>query len=123
MIPEGTTASISRVVMAADTAVALGSGDVDVLGTPRVVALCEEAAVAALAGLLPEGSTTVGTSIALDHLAATPVGGSVVASATVTGVDGRMVAFSVSVVDGDTVAARGVHTRAVVNRERFDASL
>ena len=123
MITEGTTASRSLVVTSADTAVALGSGDVDVLGTPRVVALCEEAAVAALAGLLPEGSTTVGTTITLEHLAATPVGGSVVASATVIAVDGRMVAFSLSVVDGDTVSALGDHTRAVVDRKRFEASL
>ncbi len=123
MIPEGTSASTSLVVTSADTAVALGSGDVDVLGTPRIVALCEEAAVAALAGLLPEGSTTVGARIALDHLAATPVGGSVVASATVTAVDGRMVTFSLSVIDGDTVAAVGVHTRTVVDRTRFEASL
>lgn len=123
MIPEGTAASISLVVTPADTAVALGSGDVDVLGTPRVVALCEEAAVASLAGLLPEDSTTVGTNIMLDHLAATPVGRAVTASATVTAVDGRMVSFSISVIDGETLAATGVHTRAVVDRKRFEASL
>ena len=123
MIQEVTTASKALVVTAADTAVALGSGDVDVLGTPRVVALCEETAVAALAGLLPEGSTTVGTSITVDHLAATPVGGSVTATATVTAIDGTTISFSLSVVDGETVAARGAHTRAVVDRDSFEASL
>jgi len=123
MITEGITASISLVVIAADTAVALGSGDVVALGTPRVVALCEEAAVAALAGLLPEQSTTVGTNINIDHLAATAVGGAVTASATVTAVDGRTISFSLSVVEGESDVARGVHTRVVVDRKRFEASL
>ena len=123
MIPEGTAASKSLTVTTADTAMAIGSGDVVALGTPRVVALCEEAAVAALAGLLADESTTVGTAISLDHLAATPVGRSVTACATVTDVDGKKISFSVVVNDGDTVAARGVHTRVVVNGKRFEASL
>jgi predicted thioesterase len=123
MITEGITASTSLVVTAADTAVALRSGDVVALGTPRVVALCEQAAVAALAGLLPEQSTTVGTNINIDHLAATPVGGTVTASATVTAVDGRTISFSLVVVEGEGDVARGVHTRAVVDRKRFEALL
>ncbi len=65
MISQGTAASISLTVTEQDTAIVLGSGDVAVLGTPRVVALCEEAAVAALAGFLPDGATTVGTSISI----------------------------------------------------------
>ena len=57
---------------------ALGSGDVPVLATPRVVALVEEATVAAIAAALAPGQTTVGTRVELDHLAATPVGRTVV---------------------------------------------
>jgi predicted thioesterase len=123
MIPEGTAASKSLTVTTADTAMAIGSGDVVALGTPRVVALCEEAAVAALAGLLADESTTVGTNISLDHLAPTPVGRTVTACATVTAVDGKKISFSVVVNDGDTVAARGAHTRVVVDGKRFEASL
>jgi predicted thioesterase len=121
MIPEGTAASKSLTVTTADTAMAIGSGDV--VGTPRVVALCEEAAVAALAGLLADESTTVGTNISLDHLAPTPVGRTVTACATVTAVHGKKISFSVVVHDGDTVAARGAHTRVVVDGKRFEASL
>jgi predicted thioesterase len=122
MISQGTAASISLTVTEQDTAIVLGSGDVAVLGTPRVVALCEEAAVAALAGFLPDGATTVGTSISIDHLAPTGVDGTVTATATVTEVEGKKVSFTLVVKDGDKLAARGTHTRLVVDRERFESS-
>ncbi len=120
MVELGTTASITYVAEENATAIALGSGDVRVLGTPKIVALIEEAAVAALSGLLADGSTTVGTHIAVDHLAPTGVGGSVVASATVTKADGSKVTFSATVHEGDTVVARASHTRVVVDRKRFE---
>lgn len=123
MISSGTSASTSLVVMEHDTAIALGSGDVAVLATPRVVALSEEAAVAALAGSLPEGATTVGTNITLDHLAATGVGFSVTATATVTSVEGKQVSFSVEVRENDKLVARGTHTRFIVDRARFTQSI
>ena len=69
MIAEGTSAAISFTVDEGSTAIALGSGDVPVLGTPKVIALVEEAAVAALAGSLSADDTTVGTSVTVDHLA------------------------------------------------------
>jgi len=122
MILEGTAATVSLIVAEKDTAVALGSGDVAVLGTPRIVALCEEAAIAALAGSLPEGETSVGTSISIDHLAPTGVGGTVTATATVTEVDGKQVMFILVVKDGGRIAARGTHTRFIVNRHRFEQS-
>ncbi len=123
MIEPGTSASISFVADDASTAIALGSGDVAVLGTPKVVALVEEAAVAALAGRLPEGATSVGTHVSVDHLAPTAVGSQVVATATVTAVDGRSVSFTVTVTEGDEVVARGRHTRVVVDRSRFEAGV
>lgn len=123
MIDEGVSATIALTVSRADTAVALGSGDVTVLGTPRIVALCEEAAVAALAGLLPEGATSVGTNITIDHLAATRVGGAVTANAIVSAVDGREIAFALEVTEGDTVVARGAHTRVVIDRKRFEEAV
>lgn len=119
MIDEGTTASIPFTVDEAATAIALGSGDVPVLGTPKVVALVEEAAVAALAGWVGEGETTVGTNVTIDHLAPTRIGSTVTASATVTAVDGRRIAFAVKVTEGDAVVARGTHTRFVVDRRQF----
>lgn len=115
----GATASTSFIVDEASTAIALGSGDVPVLGTPKVVALVEAAAVAAIAGMLEEGQTSVGTNVTLDHLAPTPVGGSVLATATVTSVDRRTIRFDVDVTEDGRTVARGIHVRAVVDRSRF----
>lgn len=103
----------------ADTAVAVGSGDVEVLATPRIVALCEAATVAALAAHLDDGETTVGTRVELDHVKASPVGALVTAYASVDSVDGRTVVFAVEARDGDDVVARGRITRVAVNRSRF----
>jgi predicted thioesterase len=122
----GLTARVELTVTDADTAQALGSGDVPVLGTPRVLALVEAATVAATTGRLPEGSTTVGTRAELEHLMATPVGGQIVAEARLSTVDGRRLAFTVSVHDvsvrdGERLAAQGQVERIIVDRQRFVA--
>ena len=83
------------------------------------MALVEAAAVAAIAGMLEEGQTSVGTNVTLDHLAPTPVGGSVLATATVTSVDRRTIRFDVDVTEDGRTVARGTHVRAVVDRSRF----
>jgi fluoroacetyl-CoA thioesterase len=102
---------------------ALGSGDVPVLGTPRVVALAEAATVEAVGADLPTGSTTVGARVDIEHLRPSAVGAEVEARATLTVVDGRRLVFAVSVVqDGDEVA-RGTVTRVGVDRAAFAASL
>ena len=119
MISEGTSATLSFIVDEASTAIALGSGDVPVLGTPKVVALIEEAAVAALSGSLAAGETTVGTNVTIDHLAPSLVGATVKAAALVTAVEGRKVVFSVRVTEDGTAVARGTHTRYVVDRKAF----
>ena len=115
----GLTATITLVVEDADTALALRSGDVPVLGTPRVISLAEEATVQALAGVLPEGRTTVGYQVQLAHLTPTPVGGTVVAEATLEQVEGRRLTFRVSVNDARGLVAAGRITRVVVERARF----
>ena len=115
----GSTGSGALTVGAADTAIALGSGDVPVLATPRLVALLEEAAVAAIAGDLDDGETSVGTRVAIDHLAASFVGASVTANAEVVDVTGRSVSFRLAAREGDRVVATGDHTRVVVDRSRF----
>ncbi|MGI9665951.1 MAG: thioesterase family protein [Acidimicrobiia bacterium] len=119
MISEGQSATISFDVTQAATAAALGSGDVEVLGTPKIVALAEEAAVAAIAGSVPDDSTTVGTNVTIDHLLPSQIGATVHASATVTSVDGRRVGFAVQIREGDATVARGTHQRVVVERSRF----
>ncbi|MDP9406303.1 MAG: thioesterase [Actinomycetota bacterium] len=115
----GLHATVALTVGDADTAVALGSGDVAVLGTPRVVALAEQAAVAAVQGALPPERTSVGTRVELDHLAASRVGATVTATAELTAVEGRRLTFTVVVREGDAEVARGRHLRAVVDRARF----
>ncbi len=101
------------------TARRLGSGDVDVLGTPAVLALAEAAACAAVAGRLPEGRTSVGTWVELEHLAPSAPGAAVTAAATLTGVAGATLEFELEVADEGGVVARGRHRRAVVERARF----
>jgi fluoroacetyl-CoA thioesterase len=115
----GATAILELTVTDADTAQALGSGEVPVLATPRILALAEAATVAATAGRLGSGLTTVGTSVSLRHLVATPVGRTVVATAVLSKMDGRRMRFEVRVTDGDAEAAVGVVERAVVDRQRF----
>ena len=115
----GAVGSAHLTVREADTAIALGSGDVPVLGTPRVVALFEQAAVAALTGGLDDGTTSVGTHVAVDHVAASFVGASVEAVADVVDVNGQTVTFRLMAQEGDRTVATGSHTRLVVNRARF----
>lgn len=117
----GLSASVTLNVTDADTAYALGSGDVPVLATPRVLALAEAATVAVVTGHLPAGDTTVGTRVELDHRAATPVGRTVTAEARLTTVDGRRLVFDVAVHDGRGTVAEGRIERVVVDRERFVA--
>lgn len=121
-IEVGTSATVRLVVGDADTAIALGSGDVRVLGTPRIVALMEQAAVSVLAGTLDDGDTSVGTRIAVDHLAASPVGAVVTATAEIVGLNGRAVSFRLVVHEEDRQVATGDHVRFVVDRERFVGS-
>lgn len=115
----GLTGQARLDVVEADTAEALGSGDVPVLGTPRVVALCEQAAIAALGTVLAASQTSVGMRVQIDHLAPTAVGGAVTADATLEKVEGRRLTFTVSVSDRCGLVAAGRVTRVVVERERF----
>jgi fluoroacetyl-CoA thioesterase len=121
MIESGAAASVGLRVGPADTARAMGSGDLDVLATPRVVALLEEAAVAAVSGLADAAQTTVGTLIELRHLAPSQVGSDVVGTATVTAVSGRRIEFDVEATMNDVVVAEGTHSRVIVQREAFGA--
>jgi predicted thioesterase len=117
------TGSFDGTVADADSAIALGSGSVPVLATPRLVAWLEAAAVEALMGTIPDGHTSVGTLIEMQHLAATPIGGAVTAVATVVAVDGKKVEFDLQATDDRAVIAKGRHIRAIVNETRFLARL
>jgi predicted thioesterase len=113
------------VVTDADTAAAVGSGSLPVLGTPRLLAWCEAVTCQAVEDLLGDGETSVGTRIELEHLAATPVGGSVEVTARIVHSDGRLRRFAVAArnlgADGrpGKLAGSGEVTRVVVDAERF----
>ena len=108
-----------------DTAAAVGSGSLPVLGTPRLLAWLEAATCACLEPLLAEGSTSVGTRMQVEHLAASPVGAEVEVSASSAYEDGRLHRFTVSARDASSgkVVAAGEITRVVVDAERFLARL
>lgn len=106
-------------VSEADTAPAFGSGDVPVLATPRLVALCEQAALAAMGPSLTAEQTSVGRRVQIDHLAPTRVGGTVTADAVLERVEGRRLTFTVSVNDRCGLIAAGRVTRVLVDRKQF----
>jgi fluoroacetyl-CoA thioesterase len=118
-VKPGLSATVELVVTDADTALAMGSGSVPVLATPRLIALCEQASVAAVGDELAPGQTSVGTKVHIDHLAATAVGHTVLAKASVSEVSGRRIVFTVSVNDERGLVAVGRVTRVVVDVERF----
>ena len=119
-IERGLEASLSHRVTPEDCADALGSGDLPVLATPRLLAWCEAATVAAVAGALGPGQTSVGTRIQLEHSRASPVGAQLAVRAHLVHVDGRLLRFEVVAEDGDSaMVGHGEVTRVVVDRERF----
>ena len=115
----GCEATVTHMVTGAETAAALGSGDVEVFGTPAVVVLCERAAVQAVTTSLGPTETTVGVRVEIDHLAPTVPGVDVTATARLKGIDGRRLKFEVEVSDPAGVVARATHTRVLVDRDRF----
>ena len=121
MITVGMKYTAEKLVTADMTAKAVGSGGLDVLGTPFMMALMECAAMWCIQPELPEGKGTVGVDIQSSHLAPTPVGMKIAATAEVTAVseNGKMVTFKVQAFDEEGLIGEGTHTRAVISNERF----
>lgn len=115
----GQCARVDLVVTDADTALSLHSGDVPVLGTPRLVALCEEASCRVLEGRLPQGQTSVATRVQFDHLAPVGIGSAVAAEATIERVEGRRLTFTVSASDASGLVGAGKVTRVLVDTASF----
>ena len=121
MITVGMKYTAEKLVTEDMTAKAVGSGGLEVLGTPFMMALMECAAMWCIQPELPEGKGTVGVDIQSSHLAPTPVGMKITATAEVTAVseNGKMVTFKVQAFDEEGLIGEGVHTRAVISNERF----
>ncbi len=115
----GSSASIELLVTEADTAIAHRSGEVPVLATPRLIALCEQAACTAIAADLSSGQTTVSMKVQIDHIAPSAIGQTVTAEATVEKVQGRRIGFTVSVHDDHGLIAAGRVTRVIVDAAEF----
>jgi fluoroacetyl-CoA thioesterase len=119
-VEPGLQASVEITVSPADTAAEVGSGDVPVLATPRLLALAEAATVGAIATELPPEQTSVGIRVELEHLRATPIGSAVRVRVELVAVEERQLRFQVTATDGaGQVVGRGTVTRAVVDRDRF----
>ena len=111
--------TVESVVDENNTAVYVGSGDLEVFATPMMVALMENAAAACIAEEISEGNTSVGTAISVSHVAATPIGMKVKATAELVQVDGRKYDFKVTAEDERGLIGEGTHSRFVVNAEKF----
>ena len=121
MITVGMKHSIEKIVTPELTANAVGSGGLDVFGTPFMIGMMECAAMWCIQPELPEGKGTVGVEIATNHLAPTPVGMKVTATAEVTAVseNGKMITFKISAFDEEGPIGEGTHTRAIISNDRF----
>ncbi|GAA4980843.1 putative thioesterase [Nonomuraea thailandensis] len=115
----GLRAQLLIMVEMEDTAKRIGSGDVPVLATPRLLALAEAATVRAVERHLAPGETSVGTRVELEHLAASPLGTHVQIGVELTEVDGRRLVFAFEAHDKHTVVGKGTIERIVVDRATF----
>ena len=120
-ITPGITGEKSTAVTMANTAIAMGSGTLRVFATPAMIALIEGCCMESVEDLLGEGITTVGTSVNIEHLSASPIGAGVVCKSTLTAFDGRRLDFSVEVSDNTGLIGKGTHTRFTVKADSFVA--
>ena len=119
----GLTGEATTIVVHENTAAAVGAGGVEVFGTPMMIALMENAAWRAVANSLEAGDVTVGIVVNVRHLAATPLGQHVRATAKLIEIDGRRLAFNVEAYDEKRKIGEGQHERIIVNLERFKARI
>ncbi|MGH8973253.1 MAG: thioesterase family protein [Acidimicrobiia bacterium] len=115
----GLAAIIDHVVSETDTSAAMGTSDVPVLATPRIILLAEQATGEALAGRLEPGMSAVEHRVEISHVAPTPVGATVRAEAVLETVDGRRLVFRITISDQRGLVAAGRFTRVIVSRDRF----
>ena len=118
-ITVGLKGEVSSFVEREDTAAEVGSGSLLVYATPCMVALMEGAACEAISQEIPEDKTSVGISLDIAHLAATPVGMDVRAEAEVAAIDGNIITFQVTAFDETGKIGEGTHKRAIISTQKF----
>jgi predicted thioesterase len=122
-IPKNCTATKTYIVDESRLARTVGSGSVDVLATPAMIAFMEAASLKAVQPHLPEGWTTVGTSVSVEHVKATPPGEVISVTAHLVKKDDRMLEFSVRASDSSGLIGKGTHRRFIINEARFRVKL
>ena len=115
----GLTCEVETTVLQKNTAEELGSGSLDVLATPSMIALMERAALSAVELYLPVGYATVGTSVNISHTAATPVGMKIRAVAELIKCEDKKLSFKVEAFDEVEKIGEGYHERYIINAEKF----
>lgn len=113
--------SVAQVVTENDTALAVGSGSLKVLATPKIIALAEKAAADLVEKILSQEFTSVGIAVNIEHTAPTPVGMKFGVEVEISEIDGRKIIFEVSAADERGEILRGRHERFIVNREKFQS--
>lgn len=119
MLKEGLTHKSEVLISPTLTAIAMGSGDLDVLATPAMIALMENAAMKAVKDELENGYTSVGTHLDISHLRPSVKDKYVTATATLMKIDGNKLYFNVETHEGESLIGKGTHIRAIVHKERF----
>lgn len=119
MLRIGIKGNLEKIVTEQDTARVIGSGELDVLATPSMIATIEETAWRSVASELETGQGTVGTKLEVDHLSATPVGMKFRCETELTEIDRRRLVFQVYAYDEAGLIASGTHERFVVDNEKF----
>ncbi|MDP4090580.1 MAG: thioesterase family protein [Bacillota bacterium] len=122
-LKEGINFSLEAMVGRGETAKAYGSGDLEVLATPAMIALMENAAKSCIQSELPKGYTTVGIEMNVKHSRATPMGMMVTAVAVLERIEGKRLYFSVIASDEKGTVGQGTHVRYIVNSEEFMSRL
>jgi len=123
ILTPGLKLTVTKKVEKTDTAAVYGSGLLDVLSTPAMIALMEQTAMKAVEACLNEGEGTVGTEVCISHMKATPVGKVVVCTATLMEVIGKRLIFNVEAVDDTGRIGEGIHERYIIENESFMAKI
>ena len=119
MLEVGIKGQRETIVAKENTAAGIGSGSLEVFSTPIMILLMEESCFMSVADKLDEGFTTVGISVNVKHLSATPLGMKIVVKSELTKVDGRALTFKVEAYDEKGLIGEGIHERFIVNNEKF----
>lgn len=119
MLENGLAYTATVIVSEENTALRMGSGDMNVFATPALVALMENAAMKAVSPHLKEGETTVGGFIETSHLAPSAIGATIKATAVLTDCKGRKLTFSIEAFEKEKLVGKATHIRFIVEREKF----